>query len=177
MKGKVLFRETQTFRGVPFYAIITFSLLAILIPVYYRFFDQVVLGNKTSETSETSYIILVLFVTLIVIGILVFVYVHKLEIEIDESIIRYRLSPYHSSFKTIKKEKIKEIYVRKYSPVYEYGGWGLRWSLFNGKAYNIWGNKGLQIVFTNNKKLLIGTQKPEELNNIVEDWKKEKKYG
>jgi hypothetical protein len=34
-------------------------------------------------------------------------------------------------------------------------------------AYNISGDKGLQLEFTDNKKLLIGTNKPEELNEVL----------
>jgi hypothetical protein len=57
-------------------------------------------------------------------------------------------------------------YVRKYKPLAEFGGWGLRFGV-SGKAYNISGNKGLQLELTNNKKLLIGTQKPEELSEAL----------
>ena len=50
----------------------------------------------------------------------------------------------------------------------EYGGWGLRLGLFgNGKAFNVSGDKGLQLEFTDNKKLLIGTNRPEELTETL----------
>jgi len=179
MKGKVLYRETQTFRGVPFYAIVAFSIVTIISPIFFKFYNQIVLGvnDDLEPMNDNSLILVTFFVTAIVTGILTMVYIHKLDTEIDAGSIRYRFAPYFSSFRTIKKEDIKEVYVRKYSPIFEYGGWGYRWGFAKGRAYNIWGNKGLQIVFKNDKKLLIGTQKPEELNNIIEDWKKEGKYG
>ena len=60
-------------------------------------------------------------------------------------------------------------YVRQYSPLLEYGGWGMRIGLFGkGKAWNISGDKGLQLEFTNQKKLLIGTNQPEELAATLE---------
>ncbi|MBX2959059.1 MAG: hypothetical protein KF732_03800 [Flavobacteriales bacterium] len=60
------------------------------------------------------------------------------------------------------------MYVRQYSPLTEYGGWGIRLGLFGkGTAYNVSGNKGLQLEFTNNKKLLIGTNKPNELTETL----------
>jgi hypothetical protein len=46
--------------------------------------------------------------------------------------------------------------------LWEYGGWGIRYS-WNGIAYNTKGNMGLQIVMNTGKRILIGTQKPEEL--------------
>lgn len=55
-------------------------------------------------------------------------------------------------------------YVRQYSPLAEYGGWGLRLGLFGkGTSYNVSYDKGLQLEFTDNKKLLIGTNKSDEL--------------
>ena len=40
---------------------------------------------------------------------------------------------------------------------------------FKGKgvAYNVSGNKGLQIVLKSCKKILIGTQKPEEIEKFA----------
>ena len=35
------------------------------------------------------------------------------------------------------------------------GGWGWRYSIRNGRAFNISGNKGLQIIFKDGKKLLL----------------------
>jgi hypothetical protein len=59
-------------------------------------------------------------------------------------------------------------YVRQYSPIAEYGGWGLRLGLFGkGQAYNVSGDKGLQLEFTTGQRLLIGTNKPEELNTVL----------
>ena len=59
---------------------------------------------------------------------------------------------------------IAKAYVRTYSPLGEYGGWGLRYSLSgNGMAYNVSGNKGLQLELSNGKKVLFSTNKLEEL--------------
>jgi hypothetical protein len=57
---------------------------------------------------------------------------------------------------------IKTYEVRTYKPIREFGGWGIRYG-WNGKAYNVSGNRGVQLVLTNEKKILIGSQKPEEL--------------
>ena len=50
----------------------------------------------------------------------------------------------------------------------EYGGWGLRYGFFGkGRALNVSGNTGLQIEFNNGKRLLIGTNKPRELKEVL----------
>jgi hypothetical protein len=36
-----------------------------------------------------------------------------------------------------------------------------------GKALNVSGNMGLQIIFKDNTRLLIGTKKPETLKNVI----------
>jgi hypothetical protein len=63
---------------------------------------------------------------------------------------------------------LTKIYVRQYAALTEYGGWGLRFGLWGkGTAYNVSGNKGLQLEFHTNKKLLIGTKKPDELTEAL----------
>jgi hypothetical protein len=39
----------------------------------------------------------------------------------------------------------------------EYGGWGIKYGKM-GKAYNVSGNRGVQLEFTDGKRLLIGSQ-------------------
>ena len=63
---------------------------------------------------------------------------------------------------------MSKCYVREYSPIAEYGGWGLRGGFFGkGSALNVSGNKGLQLELKNNKKILIGTNKPKELSETL----------
>jgi len=63
---------------------------------------------------------------------------------------------------------IKKCYVRKYRPLTEYGGRGWRISISGrGTAFSISGNQGLQLEFLNDKKMLIGTKRPEELSKAL----------
>jgi len=41
--------------------------------------------------------------------------------------------------------------------------------LGKGRALNISGSQGLQLEFTDHKKLLIGTNKPEELEKVLHE--------
>ncbi len=92
----------------------------------------------------------------------------RLDTQIKENGIYVKVFPFHLSFKIFQWDKISKLFVRQYNPIGEYGGWGLRLGLFGkGKAYNVSGNQGLQIVFTDNKRLLIGTKKPAELRDTL----------
>jgi hypothetical protein len=91
----------------------------------------------------------------------------KLETEVRPDGLYVRYLPFHIHFKRIDPEELSEYYARQYKPVREYGGWGIRCSFRNGKAYNVSGNKGVQLVFKNGKRLLIGSQRAEELETAI----------
>ena len=55
---------------------------------------------------------------------------------------------------------------RTYRPIREYGGWGVRWGR-SGKAYNVYGNRGIQLQLADGQRLLIGSQEPETLAAII----------
>jgi len=58
--------------------------------------------------------------------------------------------------------------LRGYSPISEYGGWGMRYSLSGkGRALNVSGRTGVQLVFKDGKKLLIGTQKADDIMQVL----------
>ncbi|MHC4114629.1 MAG: hypothetical protein ACYSSL_04835, partial [Planctomycetota bacterium] len=65
------------------------------------------------------------------------------------------------------KDDLSEYYARKYRPLLEYGGWGIGWSLRKGRAYNVSGDKGVQLVFKSGKRLPIGSQRAEELEEAI----------
>jgi len=87
----------------------------------------------------------------------------KLETEVRPDGLYVRYLPFHIHFKRFGREDLSEYYARQYKPIREYGGWGIRYSLRNGKAYNVSGNRGVQLVLSNGKRLLIGSQKADEL--------------
>lgn len=96
----------------------------------------------------------------------------KLETKIDELGIHYAFWPIHLHAKTVKWSVMGNCYVRKYSPIGEFGGWGYRINPFRkAKALNVKGNMGIQIVFKDGKQLLLGTQKPEEAQRVINNYK------
>jgi hypothetical protein len=93
-----------------------------------------------------------------------------LDTEITEDEIRLRYPPFINKPKVIPYSQIKTLQVRKYDPLGEYGGWGLRYGWTSGKknrAYNIKGDLGLQLVLRDDMRILIGTQKPDELRELI----------
>lgn len=90
----------------------------------------------------------------------------KLKTSYNDTGIELTYFPLIIKKKIIPWSDVEYAYVRQYAPIREYGGWGLRYGK-KGKAYNTKGNMGLQLEMKNGKKLLIGTQKPEELRLYI----------
>ena len=62
---------------------------------------------------------------------------------------------------------MKQYEVRTYRPIREYGGYGIRYSS-KGKAYNVSGDRGVQIELLNGERLLIGSQRADELWRAIQ---------
>lgn len=53
-----------------------------------------------------------------------------------------------------------------YNPILDYGGWGVRFGR-NGRAYNVKGSQGVQLVLTDGNRILVGSQQPDELARAI----------
>jgi len=128
-------------------------------------FEQIVAESRFGNLSATDVVLLVVTAFMFLLNILFFNF--RLETRIQTDGIYVRFFPFHKSFKHYSWEVIDQSYVRKYSPIREYGGWGIRIGT-KGNAFNISGNQGLQLEFNNHKRLLIGTNKAEELAAVLD---------
>lgn len=71
--------------------------------------------------------------------------------------------------KRIARQTIAAAYVRTYDPILEYGGWGWRRGP-NGTAFNTMGNRGLQLELKSGQRILVGTQQPVLLQQVMAKW-------
>lgn len=62
----------------------------------------------------------------------------------------------------IPLKNVVRAFPRTYRPISEYGGWGIRFGR-SGRAFNMSGNRGVQLVLKSGRRVLIGSQRPEEL--------------
>lgn len=162
MKNNNLFTETQKFKQWWLWLI----LLGINGLFLFGVFKQVVIGQQFGDKpmSNAGIVIITTFTILLTLLFVSF----RLETKIKNDGIYVRFFPFQLKFKHHSWDTLTKAFVRQYSPLTEYGGWGLRLGLFGkGTAYNVSGDKGLQLEFVNNKKLLIGTNKPTELTETL----------
>ena len=92
----------------------------------------------------------------------------NLTTELRSDGIYYRFTPFHLNWNLISKDEIEKIYIRKYSPIGEFGGWGIQ-GLGKNRAYNTSGNMGLQLEMKSGKRILFGTHKPEEWAKAIKE--------
>ena len=97
------------------------------------------------------------FSILVGLGLPVLFWFMKLKLRVSEQGLHYQFFPVHFKERLITFEEIKSYKARTYSPLKEFGGWGIRFS-FESKAYNVSGDKGLQIELDNGRKILFGSQ-------------------
>jgi len=119
--------------------------------------------NFADLIEETFAIIAIVFV----LAIMLLVFFTTLTTEIGNEGISYRMWPFHKKSRLIAWSDIEHAEVRQYKPIREYGGWGIRIGL-RGRAYNIKGNMGLQIRLTSGQNILLGTQRPDEIEEILD---------
>lgn len=151
-----VFVEKQKFTQWWIYAIFALAFAGWLL-IFYE--------NSLKAKSFEELIMFIFFELLLVLVTLGF-FSLRLETRIDAKGITARFTPFKFLTRHYQWKEIREIFVRKYSPIAEYGGWGVR-GLRNKKAYNVAGNNGIQIVTKDKESFLIGTQQPEVARRVI----------
>jgi hypothetical protein len=103
-----------------------------------------------------------IIISLIIVIFIILLMLSFLYVRIEKEGIIVRFFPFHLKPKVYLWSDIESLEVRKYKPLREFGGWGIKGTKSN-KVFNISGDKGLQITFKSGKKLLIGTAEPQKL--------------
>ena len=91
-------------------------------------------------------------------------YVLRLSVRLDAEGLHIRFFPLVN--RHIPLDQITRWEARTYRPILEYGGWGIRCG-WKGMAYNVSGNQGVQLELANGKRILIGSQRAEELAKAI----------
>lgn len=159
-----IFKEEQHFRQTWLIVLLFISAILPLAMMLKKYL-------KEDSTLSTQEFVITIGIILVSISLIFF---FKLTTRIDEIGIHYRFYPFYFKVKTIPWNAISKVYVRTYYPISEYGGWGIRGGFFfnkgKGKAVNVSGDIGIQLLLKNGDKLLIGTQKKEEAKRVLETY-------
>lgn len=157
-----IFNESQNYLGtwVMYFIILAEVPVLVLLSVLYA----------TSDDKQEMAISLgvILGAMALIFGL---IFNLKLETRIDSNRIAFRYFPF-IKWRIFPKERIKSAKVIKYSPITDFGGWGIKGNNTT-KAYSIVGDEGLLLDIGEKKKIMIGTMKAKELTAFMENWMEE----
>lgn len=167
IENAVKFREVQRFRQKWLLIGLVAVSLCLLIAFGYGMIKQLISGYPWGNRpmSDTALAIVGSIMILIGIGLPLLFYKMKLLTEVREDGVYINFAPL--SRQTGRFEDIVSCEVRTYRPIRDYGGWGVRYGR-GGKAFNVSGNRGVQVKLSSGKGLLIGSQHPKELAQAIQ---------
>ncbi|MEQ8358326.1 MAG: hypothetical protein RH860_02485 [Cytophagales bacterium] len=124
-------------------------------------------ANDDFNTELPYYIQIILWFILILVFVVMLN--TKLEFEIREGKIRYKMFPFNLKWQEVNPSDIVTWSVRKINPIFYAGGWGYRRRLFHKKKAMITrGNMGLELKMKNGKTLFLSSTNPKELEREMQ---------
>ncbi|MFN3445669.1 MAG: hypothetical protein ACK44D_08015 [Bacteroidia bacterium] len=135
----------------------------VLLPVFV--FGSIALWVDDEAQTETYQVVIFFVAITLVLLLFLFMCLHT---RINEKGIEVQFKPLMFKVRKIQWSDVVQVKVIEYSPLFDYGGWGYRKS-FSGKkaALNVYGNQGLELMLKDDTKLMIGTQRKDDLNNYL----------
>jgi hypothetical protein len=158
-----LFAEEQKFApGWVFLALVVTLPVLVLqgVATYQQFVMRRPWGNNPA--SDRGLLLADALVVLVCGGVAWLVASIRLTVRVSRELLDVHFFPVRH--KRIPVGDIAGAFVRSFSPLGEYGGWGLRLSLRgNGWGYFLRGDRGVQLVLRSGSKMLVGSQRPDQL--------------
>ena len=161
MAEQVRFEEMQRFRRPWVWALVILGAL----PLWIIFGIQVVGGRPIGENPAPNWVLWIFFL-LIGVGLPYLFLVLRLRVRVFDEHLRVRFRPLRA--KIIPHREIQAVEAVAYSPLGEFGGWGVRYRPGFGWAYNISGKHGVIVTLRDGHRMLIGSQRSEELADALE---------
>jgi hypothetical protein len=154
------FREVQPIRQWW----ITVLLLVPCVVTLTGSFQQLILGRPwgTRPLSNLPFAL----IEAGLIGFAVWIHLVRLETEVrnGEPVIRYRgLWP----TRRIPLSEIVKARSITYRPIVDYGGFGVRWGWDGSMIFNARGDRGVEIIPRNGKRIVVASQRPADLERAI----------
>ena len=156
MGQNIKFSEIQHFRQWWLWVF----LIGLAVFTIYVVYKQLILGIPFGEIPMSN-LGLILYALFVVCFIAMF-YFMGLKTELNKDEVQIHFIPFVK--KSIPWNDVLKSEIITYGFV---GGWGIRLGTKYGTVYNIKGNKGLALELNSGKKILIGTQKEDELKDFL----------
>ncbi|WP_298665464.1 DUF6141 family protein [uncultured Methanofollis sp.] len=155
-KVPVIFRERQHFTQVWLWAV-----LALIAGIaWWGAVQQLLLGIPFGNNPAPDWGMAVITIVFGTLFPLFFAVLH-LTVEVRVDGIAYRYFPLHLRFRVIPAGEIVRLEACTYSPMKEFGGWGIRRGAGGWRAYTTGGDRGVRVYLRDGRKVLFGSRDPE----------------
>jgi len=142
----------------------TWIMVMVLISMFTALGISVQAVFASGGSPDYSTLAIVAGIELLVLALIFFI---RLRFSLTKAGIYYRYFPFHFREYFIPWENVLSAGGRNYSPLTEYGGWGIKGTKKN-RAYNVSGSFGLQLYLADGKKVLFESNHPEEIKSAIE---------
>lgn len=155
--ASILFEEVQRFARKPVHDFFKVLMAIVFLSIVVNLFMH------TGRVTDFGWGMIILFSILFIINIILG---SKLILQIRTDGIHIRFPPWQPGFSSFYWTNISAISVRPYDAMREFFGWGIRFA--PGKTgYIVAGNTGIDIRLANGRSILITTQSPDEINEVL----------
>lgn len=166
--SELMFIESQKFIQLWIWILLIILFLTQIAWIGVAFYHQLFLnqpwGNKpVSNLTLIFTAIWIFFVMFFIIGLFLLI---RLETRVYRNGIYFIYFPFHRKYRKVSWEKLDEILGRKYKPLIEFGGWGIRWN-YKKWAYTVSGNECIELR-KGDYRILIGTKKLNEFLSALD---------
>jgi len=164
----IVFRETQRFTQRWLWILLIFLMLIVVAIFGYGLIQQLIFDIPWGDRPVPNEVLLITSLLIIVFSfaMIYLFYSLRLDTEVREKGLYIRFYPLPG--KLIPYSSIQTCVARTYKPLSEYGGWGIKYGR-SGWAYNIIGNRGVQLELEDGKRILIGSQRAEQLMQAINE--------
>ena len=146
-----MFSEKQRMKLPVLWSFLIAIGLILAYGTYLQINHKIPLGNNPVTD------ILLLSLTIVYFIGLIFSSRIHLSVRITKEGIEFRFFPFHIKYRLIPFSDIKIAEIRNYSPIEEFGGWGIR-RADKKLAYTISGKHCIEFHLKSRKTILLGTQ-------------------
>lgn len=156
------FTELQRFRQFWLWLLMGVTTVPVLGYFGVLLIGHFALGKTWVGPSDTGLAAISVVAIGLPLAALALLYFVALVTEVTDDGVRIRFSPVYD--REIPFDEIEWQEVDKYSPLSEYGGWGIRWSRKNAMAFNVSGDRGVRLRLTRGRSVLIGSADAKRLS-------------
>jgi len=159
--GTPLFREEQRFRQWWVWVI-------VVVPAalaWWPFIRQIVQGEPIGHNPAPDWLVWVIWL-FIGLGLPLLFGRISMVVEVTGDAVRVHYRPL--ARRTIALGEIEHVEARTYNPVKEYGGWGIKGWSKDKMAYNVSGNRGVELTLTGGRSVMLGSRRADELAAVIQ---------